>query len=158
MAVADTQPAEDKQDMSRRTERVGNLIRNIIGEVLLRKLSDPRIDPARTSITRVEVPTDLMTAKVYVSVLSDRPAQQRTIEALQAACGHIQKLIRDEIRLRHTPKLEFLLDMRFKKTLETLTIIQQEMAKIHEKEAAQAEQETNCADGPQKDISNEKRL
>ena len=134
--------------MSRRTERVGNLIRNTIGEVLLRKLADPRIDPARTSITRVEVPTDLMTAKVYVSVLGDEPAQRRTVEALEAASGHIQRLIKDQVRLRHTPRLEFALDVKFKKTMETLTIIQQEMDKIHEKEADRAKEDDHCSTGP----------
>jgi len=125
--------------MTRRTERVGNLIRNAIGEVLLRKLSDPRISPARTSVTRVEVPADLLTAKVYVSVLGDEPAQRRTVEALNSAHGHIQGLIRGDIRLRHMPRLEFVLDVKFKKTMETLTIIKQEMDKIHEKEADRAD-------------------
>ena len=134
--------------MSRRTERVGNLIRNTIGEVLLRELADPRIDPARTSITRVEVPTDLLTAKVYVSVLGDEPAQRRTVEALEAASGHIQRLIKDQVRLRHTPRLEFALDVKFKKTMETLTIIQQEMDKIHEKEADRAKEDDHCSTGP----------
>lgn len=136
--------AEDTQNMTRRTERVGNLIRNAIAEALLRKLADPRIDPARTSITRVEVPADLLTAKVYLSVLGDEPMQRRTIEALQAAGGHIQGLIKDQIRLRHTPRLEFVLDVKFKKTMETLTIIQQEMDKIHEKEANRASEDGGC--------------
>ncbi len=132
--------------MSRRTERVGNLMRSLIGDVILRKLSDPRIDPARTSITRVEVPTDLLTAKVYLSVMGEPAMQRRTVEALLSASGRIQLLIRDDLSLRHMPKLEFLLDVRFTKTLETLNIIQQEMDLIHEKEANAAEQDDACSD------------
>ena len=40
--------------MSRRTERVGNLLRELIAEALMRRIADPRIDPGRTTITRVE--------------------------------------------------------------------------------------------------------
>lgn len=132
--------------MSRRTERVGNLMRSLIGDVILRKLSDPRIDPARTSITRVEVPTDLLTAKVYLSIMGEPAMQRRTVEALQSASGHIQLLIRGDLSLRNMPKLSFQLDVSFTKTLETLTIIQQEMDLIHEKEANAAEQDDTCSD------------
>ena len=44
--------------MSRRTDRIASLIRDTVGMLLLTKMSDPRIDPALTSITRVEVPAD----------------------------------------------------------------------------------------------------
>ncbi len=122
--------------MSRRTQRVGNLVRQTLGEVLLSKLSDPRIDPARTSITRVEVPEDLLTAKVFVSVLGTQGQQSRTIHALQHAAGRLQELLRDRVTLRHTPVLSFQLDTQFKKTLETLGIIQQAMDEIHQREQA----------------------
>jgi len=121
--------------MSRRTQRVGNLIRQTLGEVLLSKLSDPRIDTARTSITRVEVPEDLLTARVFVSVIGTEGEQNRTLHGLCHAAGRLQELMMERIRLRHTPVLRFELDTRFKKTLETLDIIQRAMDEIHEKEA-----------------------
>ena len=122
--------------MSRRTERVANLIRQIIGQVVLSKLSDPRIDPARTSITRAEVPEDLLTAKVFVSVIGTDADERRTIRALQHAAGRIQELIRQQVSLQHTPVLSFEIDTRYKKTMQTLEIIQQAMDEIHQKEAA----------------------
>jgi len=127
--------------MSRRTQRVGNLIRETIGQVLLSKMSDPRVDPARTSVTRVEIPEDLLTAKVFVSVIGGEGQQRRTLRALRHAAGHIQELIMREISLRHTPVLTFEIDERFKKTLQTLEIIQQAMDEIHEKERRAAEQD-----------------
>ncbi len=123
--------------MSRRTERINNLIRNAVGRLLLRKLSDPRIDPAMTSITRVEVPQDLLTAKVFVSVIGTEAEQRRTMIALHHAAGHIQELLAKEIRLRHTPVLKFELDENFKKTLQTLQLIQQATEEIRQKEEAQ---------------------
>jgi len=122
--------------MSRRTQRVGNLIRQTLAEVLLSRLSDPRIDPARTSVTRVEVPEDLLTATVYVSVLGDEAVERRTIRALRHAAGHVQELMMRRISLRHTPVLSFELDTRFKKTLQTLEIIDRAMDEIRQKDLA----------------------
>lgn len=122
--------------MSRRTERVGNLLRNTIAEVLARKISDPRIDPGRTSITRVEVAEDLLAARVFVSVMGAPPEQRNTLRALQHAAGHIQELVTRQVTLRHMPQLAFVADERFKKTMKTLTLIQQAMDEIRQKEQA----------------------
>jgi len=108
---------------------------------LLHRLSDPRIEPARTSVTRVDVPADLLTAKVYVSVMGDEKTQRQTIDALRRARGRVQSLVNRQVDLRNVPRLEFILDTKFKKTMETLRIIQESMEEIHRKEARrQAEQ------------------
>lgn len=114
------------------------MIKSVLGEILLKKLSDPRVDPARTSITRVEVPEDLLTAKVFISVLGTQREQDNALAALRHAGGHIQELLSDEITLRHTPVLSFELDVQFKKTLETLRIIRQVGDELRAKEAARA--------------------
>lgn len=121
--------------MTRRTERLGNLIRSIIAEAILGKLSDPRVEPARTSVTRVEVTEDLLTATVYVSVMDEPKRQKLALEALRKASGYFQELVGRQIHVRHTPVLKFELDERFKKTLETYQLIDEAMAEIHEKEA-----------------------
>ena len=50
--------------MTRRMERLGSVMRKAIWEILLTEISDPRIEIARTSITRVEVQSDLLAACV----------------------------------------------------------------------------------------------
>jgi len=132
--------------MSRRSERVANLIRNTIGQLLLTKLSDPRVDPALTSITRVEVPEDLLTARVYVSVVGSDARQRAAVRALRHASGYIQELMMREIKLRNTPVLDFVLDMKFKQTLQTYRLIDQAMAEIRRKDAAQARQAGSATD------------
>ncbi len=122
--------------MGRRNERIASLIRQTIGQLILAKLSDPRIDPAKTSITHVEVAEDLLTAKVYVSFMGSQAEQRRTLRALQHAAGHIQELMMRQITLRHTPILEFEPDKKFKDTLKTLQIIDEAMAEIRQKELA----------------------
>jgi len=111
-------------------------MRQIMGELLLTKLSDPRIDRARTSVTRVEVAEDLLTAKVYISVMGTDGQQNRTIQALRHASGHIQELVMRQMSLRATPVLSFLVDTEFKKTLETLDIIQRVADEIQQKDEA----------------------
>jgi len=134
--------------MSRRTERVESLIRQAIGQVLLSNLSDPRIDPARTTVTRVEVPEDLLTARVYVSILGSESEQRTALRALQHAAGHIQELMVRRVQLRHTPLLEFVYDAKYKKTLETLRIIQQVADEIHQKDKLRQEQAEPGLEGP----------
>jgi len=111
-------------------------MRQIVGELLLTKLSDPRIDRARTSVTRVEVAEDLLTAKVYISVMGTEGRQNRTLQALRHASGHIQELMMRQMSLRTTPVLSFLVDTEFKKTLETLNIIQRVADEIRQKDEA----------------------
>ena len=124
--------------MSRRTDRVDSLVRQTLGQVLLTKLSDPRIDPARTTITSVEVSEDMAAAKVHVSVLGTEADQRKALIALKHAAGRLQDLMMKKISLRQTPVLTFILDTEFKKALETLEIIDQAMDEIRSREQQQA--------------------
>ena len=130
-------------------ERIGNLIRNTIGELLLSKISDPRIDPARTSVTRVEVADDLLTAKVYISVIGTEAQQRTTLAALRHAAGHIQELMMRQIELRLTPVLNFTLDAQFKKALKTLEILQKVSQELREKDLQRSQEAP--PDGPSDD-------
>jgi ribosome-binding factor A len=130
--------------MSRRTERVGKVMQHGIGRILRRQLSDPRIDTARTSITRVEVQEDLLRAKVYVSVMGSEAEQSRAVQALNHAAGRIQAELKHQISLRHMPVLAFVTDRRFKGAMETWEIIREAMAEIQEAEQRRGE----TADSP----------
>lgn len=133
--------------MSRRTDRVDSLVRQTLGQLLLTKLSDPRFDPARTTITSVEVAEDMASAKVHISVIGTEADQRKALAALRHAAGHLQDLMMKEISLRQTPVLNFVLDTEFKKALATLEIIDQAMAEIREKEQARL----SDADGAEAD-------
>jgi len=152
--------------MRRRAERVSSLIRDVVGQLLLSKISDPRVDPARVSITNVEVAEDLMVAKIFISVTGDprrtdtenAKEQTLTVRALRHAAGHIQELMMEQISLRFTPRLEFVEDHTFKKTLQTYQIIQQAMDEIRQKEQAKSaadEGESESATKPSDKAPNE---
>jgi ribosome-binding factor A len=127
--------------MSRRTERVARLIQQVVGQIILERISDPRVDPARVSVTRVEMASDLTNAKVFCSVLGKESEQRTALRALQHAAGRIQALLHERVALRFTPILRFVEDKQFKQSLTTLALIQQAMQEIHEQEEAQGNSE-----------------
>lgn len=98
-----------------RQGRLGEEIRRIISDLLLRELKDPRLS-AMISITAVEVTSDGSYATVYLSVLGLDPqeetaaSQQETLEALRNAKGFIRKEIGRQVKLRHVPDLIFKID------------------------------------------------
>lgn len=105
-----------------------------IARILMTELADPRIEPARTSVTRVEVQEDLLRAHVYISIYGSDSQQRRGLEALQHSAGRIQALLRHQVLLRSMPVLDFRNDERFKGTLKTFEIIRQAMDELRAKD------------------------
>jgi ribosome-binding factor A len=94
--------------MSRRTDRVGDLLRAELAELLLRQVHDPRVKLA--SVTAVEVTSDLRRAVVKISVLGDDEQRQETLAGLRHARGFLRTELAHRLRLRATPELVFELD------------------------------------------------
>lgn len=117
--------------MSRRTERIGSLIRDLLAEALQNKLNDPRVPPI-TSITRVDVSPDLLLARVHVSVLAPESRRRLAVEALQCAAGHLRRVIGRDLTLRRTPELRFELDESVRNSFETLQAIDRAMRELGE--------------------------
>lgn len=92
-----------------RPDKLGSLIRNIVGDVIAHKLQDPRVSPL-TSVTRVEVSGDLQHAKIFVSVMGPEGEQKRTMLGLDHARGHIQRIIAKQITARTCPHIRFVVD------------------------------------------------
>lgn len=94
--------------MSRRTDRVSDVVRAELADLILREVHDPRVKLA--SITEVEVTTDLRRATVKVSVLGDDQQRQEAIEGLRHARGFLRTELSHRLRTRSTPELVFELD------------------------------------------------
>ncbi len=94
--------------MSRRTDRVSDLLRAELADLLLRDVHDPRVKLA--SVTEVAVTPDLRRAVVKVSVLGDDRQRQETIEGLRHARGFLRTELAHRLRLRSSPELVFELD------------------------------------------------
>lgn len=91
--------------MTRRTLMVGELLREELTDIIRREVKDPRV--GFMSITRVEVPADLRSARVYVSVLGTDEERAGTLAALRSAAGFIRRHLKPRLHMRQIPELEF---------------------------------------------------
>ena len=92
-----------------RSQRVSDEIRRRLTELISRELKDPRVS-FLSSITRVEMSPDLRYAKVLVSVMGTPQEKQDSITALKHAAGFLRHELGLDLRLRHVPELQFVLD------------------------------------------------
>ena len=117
--------------MSRRTERVGNLIRHLVADTIQNRLSDPRI-PTITSVTRVDVSDDFSVAHVYVSVMATEPQRKLFLTALRKASGLFRRILAPQLSLRKIPALDFRLDDSVRQGFETVEVIDRAMRELGE--------------------------
>lgn len=87
------------------------MIRQVIGEMLLRELNDPRLESV--TITDVEVSDDLKKATVFFSAMGSQAQEEASLHGLQSASGYIKKKLGRELRLRYVPDLFFKVDHSF---------------------------------------------
>ena len=90
-----------------RQYRIGDQIQRELSQLIRDTLRDPRVSPM-TTVSSVEVTSDLSLARVYVSVLGD--GGQDTIDGLLAASGFLRKQLGAQLQLRTVPSLRFYLD------------------------------------------------
>jgi ribosome-binding factor A len=133
--------------VSRRTERIGNVIRGIVARAIQARLSDPRIEPL-TSVTRVEVSEDLAVARVYVSIMAPEPRQRLCLAALQHAAGRLRGLVGQQVALRLVPRLSFQLDPSIQGAFRTVQAIDQAMAELGQRPPWELADENAAAPGP----------
>jgi ribosome-binding factor A len=91
-----------------RMRRVDEAMREVLSDVLGHELKDPRV--GFVTVTDVKTSPDLRHARVYVSVLGDADAVAASLEGLASAHGFLQGRIGSELRLKHTPTLQFVHD------------------------------------------------
>ena len=95
--------------MIHRIERVNNLLRREISELIQREVKDPRLG-AFVTVTEVDTSTDLKYAKVFVSCISGKQEEQNTLKVLNAAAGFLRTELAKNLRLRRIPELSFYWD------------------------------------------------
>lgn len=91
-----------------RMQRIDHEMQRVLGTLISQELKDPRL--GFTTVTRVEITQDLHHAKVFVSIIGDRHVARQTMDALQHAAGFLRGELGREIKLRHTPELQFVED------------------------------------------------
>jgi len=108
----------------KRADRVGDVVRAEISNMVLKDLKDPRI--GMVTITRVKISDDLKTAKVFFSVIGDEKDREKSKQGLERASGFIKRELGKRLRLKYLPDIKFIWDdsieygIRISKMLEKL--------------------------------------
>ncbi|MBT3514895.1 MAG: 30S ribosome-binding factor RbfA [Nitrospina sp.] len=105
----------------KRSDKVQELLLQEISALIQRGLKDPRI--GFTTVTTVELSSNLKHAKVYISVMGTECEQQNTIAGLTNASGFIRGSLGKNLNLRYIPMLEFVLDETAKRVAKINKII-----------------------------------
>ena len=95
--------------MSRRTERVNELIRTEISELIRRRMNDPRVGDM-VSVTEVSCSPDFKNARIYVSVMGSDEERIAALEGLRSASGFLRRSLKPRLDLRNIPELSFEID------------------------------------------------
>lgn len=96
--------------MSRRTERVNDLLREELSDLLLREIKDPRVAQGLVSITEVQVSPDLRHAIVYISHLGQEAERAGVLEGLQHAARFLRNELVHRLKMRTVPEIVFRFD------------------------------------------------
>ncbi len=91
-----------------RMRRVDEAVREVLSDVIASDIKDPRV--GFVTVTAVQTSSDLRHARVFVSVLGDDPVRERSLAGLRSAHGFLQRRVASELRIKHTPTLEFAYD------------------------------------------------
>ncbi|MDQ0350667.1 ribosome-binding factor A [Alkalibacillus filiformis] len=91
-----------------RSNRVAEQMKKELGDILSRKIKDPRV--GFVTVTDVKVSGDLQQAKVFISIFGDDEQQEKTLVGLAKSKGFIRTEIGQRIRLRKTPEITFEID------------------------------------------------
>jgi ribosome-binding factor A len=91
-----------------RIERVNELIKEVLSELVLTELKDPRV--GLVTITGVRVTNDLSSAKVLFSVMGDETQRAATLKALTAATNFLRRTLVRHMDVRVAPELRWVYD------------------------------------------------
>ncbi len=86
-------------------DRMAEKIHAILSDLLLREVSDPRLQ--HITVTDVQLDPELAYANVYVNALGDEARQKDVMKGLKSANGFLRREVGKRVRLRNTPELNF---------------------------------------------------
>ncbi|HPJ33501.1 MAG TPA: 30S ribosome-binding factor RbfA [Spirochaetota bacterium] len=108
--------------MKYRKDRLEELIKRIVSEIILRELKDPRI--GFITVTGVELNRDLSEAKIGVSILGSPTEVRKSMEGIRSSSGYVQKLLGKELKIRSVPRVYFFLDKSVEEGVELVNRIE----------------------------------
>lgn len=110
--------------MSRRSERIAELLRSEVSLVLHQEVTDPRVD--LVTLTRVDVAPDLSHAVLFWSTVGGREDRElgEVAKGLASARGFIRRQLARRLSLRRMPELRFRHDPSLELGSRTLEVLE----------------------------------
>ena len=91
-----------------RSDRVGDLLLEVIAELLRREIRDPRVQAV--TLTAVKMTKDLRHARIYFNLLGGAENRSESMAGLKSAGGFIRSRAGKQLNLRFVPEIEFTYD------------------------------------------------
>ncbi|MEW6029146.1 MAG: 30S ribosome-binding factor RbfA [Chloroflexota bacterium] len=110
-----------------RLQRIADRIRQELSEMLIREISDPRLE--LIYVTDVRVDRELAYADIYVSAVEGTARSAEVLAGLGSASGFMRRTLAGRVELRVFPRLRFHWDP----TPENADHIEKVLAELREK-------------------------
>jgi ribosome-binding factor A len=110
-----------------RVDRLAELIKQEVSDILRAEVADPRI--GFVSLTEVSLSPDFKDCRVYVSVYGDDQQKNEAMAGLRSATGFIRAKLAGMLEIRTIPELHFLRDDSIERGSRVLKLLKDE-AKI----------------------------
>ena len=108
--------------MKHRLERVNELMRRELGELINREVS---FTAALVTVQQVDITPDLKSAHVYVSVMGSPEQCNEALARLHANRKNLQHLLSKRVVLKFTPHLHFKLDDTIERGTRIINLLEQ---------------------------------
>jgi ribosome-binding factor A len=104
-----------------RARRVEEQLKRLLSELVRREIKDPRV--GLITITSAEVTKDLTHANIYFTPFAGVGDAKAALEALRHAAGFLRIQVRNQMRLRVAPELDFHIDDSIERGARLTTLI-----------------------------------
>jgi ribosome-binding factor A len=108
--------------MKHRLERVNELIRRELGELINREMT---FHAALVTVQQVDITPDLKHAHVFISVMGSEAEAKAAMAKLHASRTTLQHLLSKRVVLKFTPHLHFKLDESIERGTRIINILEQ---------------------------------
>lgn len=92
----------------RRVAKAEKEVQHLVAQFLINGFK--RSLPGLVTVTRVSMPGDLRSARVFVSIFAEKSDQKKAVDILQRNAGEVQGYIGKNLPMRYCPVLKFILD------------------------------------------------
>jgi ribosome-binding factor A len=108
--------------MTRRTERLNQVIQIEISDLLRKHINDPRLN-GLISVTGVSISKDLQNATVLISALCDNADKKEILKGFTSAAGFLRRELAHRLNIRVTPELSFEFDDSIERGVNLVNLI-----------------------------------